>query len=89
LTNAASYSVAKNFPNFYITKLKNKTQNPSQDSETNRNAIPNNTPIYEGRDKMNFLAQANFKFNSRWVRLVFVGLALVGKDSLILCLDSL
>ncbi len=73
--------------NFYITKLKNKTRN--QDSETKHNSLPNNTPIYEGRDKMNFLAQANFKFNSRWVRLVFVGLALVGKDSIILCLDSL
>jgi hypothetical protein len=88
LTNAASYSVKK-IPNFYITKLKNKTQNPSQNSETNHNALPNNTPIFEGRDKMNFLAQANFKFNSRWARLVYVGLAYQGKDSLILCLDSL
>jgi len=63
LTTAASYSVKK-ISNFYITKLKNKTQNPSQNSETNRNALPNNTPIYEGRDKMNFLVQANCKFNS-------------------------
>jgi hypothetical protein len=52
----------KKLQNFYITKLKNKTQNPNQHSETNHNSLPNNTPIYEGRDKMNFLAQANFKF---------------------------
>lgn len=42
----------KKLQNFYITKLKKKTQNPNQDSKTNHNSLPNNTPIYEGRDKM-------------------------------------